>query len=79
MKKILATSATCGPCQMIKTQIEQLGISVETKNYSDSANIPWFREKGVRSVPLLIIEDINGNEVERISGAEQILSKLKND
>lgn len=79
MKKILATSATCGPCQMLKTQIEQLNISTEIKNYSDSANIPWFREKGVRSVPLLIIEDDDGNEIERISGTEQILNKLKND
>lgn len=77
MIKTLATSKTCGPCHMLKAKLEKSSISVNTKNMNDSENIPWFREKGIRAVPVLIIEDDEGNEVDRISGVEDILNNLK--
>jgi glutaredoxin len=58
MKYTLATSTTCGPCQALKKRLEAANITVEVKNYSDSSNIPWFRERSVRNVPCLVIEDI---------------------
>jgi glutaredoxin len=79
MNKILATSKTCGPCHMLKSRLEKSSISVNIKSMNDPENIAWFREKGIRSVPILIIEDDNGNELERISSVEDIFENLKNN
>ena len=77
MNKTLATSKTCGPCHMLKARLEKSAISVNIKSMNDAENISWFREKGIRSVPVLIIEDDEGNELERISGVEDIFNNLK--
>jgi len=79
MNKILATSKTCGPCHMLKAKLEKFSISVNIKSMNDPENIAWFREKGIRSVPVLIIEDDNGEELERVSGVEDIFENLKNN
>jgi glutaredoxin len=76
MKYTLATSKTCGPCKILKSQLEKLGIEVDTKDYSMPENIKWFREKSIRAVPVLLIEDDDGREVELVHRAELILKKL---
>lgn len=75
--KTLATSQTCGPCHALKARLEKSDISVKIKSMNDPENIPWFREKNIRSVPLLIIEDDQGVELERISGSEDIFNNLQ--
>jgi hypothetical protein len=77
MKKTLATSATCGPCHLLKARLEKSAISVNIKSVDETENIPWFREKSIRNVPMLIIEDDQGNEIERITGVEDIYNNLK--
>jgi hypothetical protein len=64
---------------MLKSRLEKSSISVNIKSMNDPENIAWFREKGIRSVPILIIEDDNGNELERISSVEDIFENLKNN
>jgi hypothetical protein len=44
---------------------------------NDPENIPWFREKNIKSVPVLIVEDDQGVELDRIFGAEDIFNHLK--
>lgn len=77
MNKILATSNTCGPCHLLKARLEKSAISVNIKSMHEPENIPWFREKSIRNVPMLIIEDDQGNEIERITGVEDIYNNLK--
>lgn len=76
MKKILATSKTCGPCHMLKAKLAKSAITVDAMSMSDAENIPWFREKNIKSVPVLIIEDDQGIELDRIFGAEDIFNYL---
>jgi hypothetical protein len=64
---------------MLKAKLEKFSISVNIKSMNDPENIAWFREKGIRSVPVLIIEDDNGEELERVSGVEDIFENLKNN
>lgn len=72
---VLATSNTCGPCHMLKSRLEKLGLSVENKNYSDIENIGWFRKHGIRNVPCLVIEA--DEKVEIIQGVEEIIQRIK--
>lgn len=78
MKNItLATSASCGPCHMLKSKIEKMGLTVEIKDYFDHSTHEWFQKHGIRAVPKLVIED--GENVEIIQGADDILERLKNE
>lgn len=77
MKNItLATSAHCGPCHMVKSKIEKMGLTVEIKDHSDVSTHEWFKKHNIRSVPKLVIED--GDNVEIIQGVDDILERLKN-
>jgi glutaredoxin len=71
----LATSSTCGPCHMLKSKLEKLGLSVEKKNYSDIEDIGWFRKHGIRNVPCLVVE--TDKNVEIIQGMEEIIQRIK--
>jgi predicted DsbA family dithiol-disulfide isomerase len=73
--KILATSATCGPCFTLKARIEKEKLEVEIKDYTNPENIEWFKKHGIRAVPRLVIED--GDNVEIIQGIEEIIEALK--
>lgn len=75
MKKILATSATCGPCYTLKSRIEKEKLEVEIKDYNNPENIEWFKKHGIRAVPRLVIED--GDNVEIIQGMDDIMEALK--
>jgi glutaredoxin len=75
MKKTLATSATCGPCHLLKARLEKLELTVEIKNYNDPQNIEWFKKHGIRNVPCLVVE--TDTTVELILGVEDIIEKIK--
>ena len=75
MKRIIATSKTCGPCHALKSKIEKLGLDFEIREYNPD-NMEWFTKHKIRSVPRLVIED--GDNVEIIQGTEEILEALKN-
>lgn len=77
MKNItLATSASCGPCHMLKSKISKLGLTVETKDYFDHSTHEWFQKHGIRTVPTLVIEDADNTEI--VKGVDDILERLKN-
>ncbi len=69
----------CGPCKMIAPVLEELAQEFDGKakivkiNIDDNQNTP--AQFGVRSIPTLILFK-NGNEVEKIIGA-QSKDKLK--
>jgi thiol-disulfide isomerase/thioredoxin len=55
IKPTLATSEFCGPCKILKTQLEQFAASYDTKDLSRDAG--FFIENGIRSVPTLVCHD----------------------
>ncbi len=74
--KTLATSISCGPCHMIKSKIQKLGLTVNIKDYSDPANHEWFKKHDIKTVPRLVIED--GDDVQIIQGMDEIIEAIKN-
>lgn len=74
-KMTLATSTQCGPCFTLKARIEKEKLDVEIKDYNNPENIEWFKKRGIRAVPRLVIED--GDNVEIIQGMEEIIEALK--
>ncbi len=75
MKLVLATSAFCGPCHLLKRKLSDEKLEVETIDLEQDTE--RFREYDIRAVPrLVVIED--GVVTERIQGIEDIIKKIKN-
>jgi glutaredoxin len=74
--KILATSSSCGPCHMIKSKIQKLGLTVDIKDFSDPVNREWFTKHDIKAVPRLVIED--GDDVQIIQGMDDIIEAIRN-
>lgn len=54
-KPILATSEFCGPCKILKTQLEQMGAIYELKDLSRDAG--FFISNNIKGVPTLLCPD----------------------
>jgi len=66
---ILATGEFCGPCKLLKEQLNKAGIEVE---YKDSVkDVSFFMDNKIKTIPTLIVDDGS-----KIIGAGQILSYL---
>ena len=76
MNKLLVFSASwCGPCQGFKPTL--LELDQERLIYVDIDEKPEIRaDYEVRSVPTVILVDVDGKEIERLVGA-QSLSRLQ--
>lgn len=70
IKPTLATSEFCGPCKILKTQLEQSAASYDTKDLSRDA--AYFIENGIRSVPTLVCPDGT-----KITNSAEILDYFK--
>jgi hypothetical protein len=55
VKPTLATSEFCGPCKILKTQLEQYGADYDTRDLSRDA--AYFIGNSIRSVPTLVCPD----------------------
>jgi glutaredoxin len=71
MKPILATSAFCGPCKMVKEYIQKNNIDIEIKSMED--DLAFFKEQNIKSVPILVTDRIH------YSGAERIIKYFKDN
>jgi thioredoxin 1 len=76
MNKLLVFSASwCGPCNGFKPTL--LELDQERLIYVDIDEQPEIRaDYEVRSVPTVILVDVDGNEIDRLVGAHP-LSKLQ--
>lgn len=76
MNKLLVFSASwCGPCQGFKPTL--LELEQDRLVYVDIDEKPEIRaDYEVRSVPTVILVDVDGEEIERLVGA-QSLSRLQ--
>lgn len=75
VKKTLLTSASCGPCSVVKSKLAKLGLEVDIKDFSIEEDKEIFFKHGIKSVPRLIIED--GDKVEIIQGIDDIVNAVK--
>ena len=73
-KLILASASFCGPCQMLKTRIDEENLTVEIKNMEDE--IEFFRQHDIKTVPRLLV--LKGDELlDTVSGSDQILQRIR--
>jgi thioredoxin 1 len=62
-------AAWCGPCKMLDKTLDQVPKEIEIVKFDADEDEELFVEKGIKSVPVLIFYDDNGNEVKRLIGA----------
>lgn len=70
-KVVVFTSPTCGPCKRLKPELinqSQLrGFELEIVELSNDTR-PRFEQHGIRAVPVTMLVDETGKEVERFPG-----------
>lgn len=80
-KIVVFTSPTCGPCKRLKpeliSQSEQRGFELEIVVLSEETR-SRFAEHGIRAVPVTMLVDENGQELDRAHGlsATHVEAKL---
>tara|TARA_B100001778_G_scaffold160867_1_gene132170 strand:+ start:1366 stop:1623 length:258 start_codon:yes stop_codon:yes gene_type:complete len=78
-KGILYFSAPwCGPCQALGPIVDQLGnegISIKKVNIDYETDLTT--RYNIKSVPTLVLTDLNGNEIKRLVSGGKTLEQLK--
>ena len=78
-KGILYFSAEwCGPCKQLGPKIDMLkeeGVNVKKINCDYEASI--VQKYNIRNIPTLVLTDLQGNEIKRMSGGGKTLQELK--
>lgn len=59
----------CGPCKMLDKTLDLIPKDIEIIKFDADEDEELFVEKGIKSVPVLIFYDDDGNEVTRLIGA----------
>ena len=59
----------CGPCKMLDKTLDLIPKDIEIVKFDADEDEELFVEKGIKSVPVLIFYDDDGNEVNRLIGA----------
>jgi thioredoxin 1 len=69
MKKLLYfTAEWCGPCKMIKPQMHAISNQVPITFIDVDANSQTAQKYNVRSIPCVVLIDMNGNELGKLIG-----------
>ena len=77
-KLLLLTASFCGPCQLLKSKLQEEGLldKIESVNMED--NLEIFKKYDVKSVPRLIVET-SDTLFEVVQGSENIILRIKNE
>jgi glutaredoxin len=78
VRKTLATSPSCGPCNVLKNRLTKLGISVENRSF-DPDTSEWFAKHNIKSVPRLVVENDETGEARIIQGIDDIIEELQSN
>lgn len=73
MKLIKYSASWCQPCKQLSNSLKQVDLSGITLEEQDIDTLPrlMLQTLGIRGVPLLILQDDNGNELDRRAGFMQ--------
>ena len=75
MKYLLFSASWCGPCQTIKTVMEQVSKTIPVTKIDVDTDAQTVSDYGVRSVPtVVLIKD--GREVKRFTGVQSLNTYL---
>lgn len=70
-KVVVFTSPTCGPCKNLKpeliAQAQLRGFELEIVELADDTR-PRFVQHGIRAVPVTMLVDEQGKEIDRVPG-----------
>tara|TARA_R110001592_G_scaffold340523_1_gene628723 strand:- start:478 stop:747 length:270 start_codon:yes stop_codon:yes gene_type:complete len=72
------TAPWCGPCKQLGPKMEQLensGVPVKKINTDYEASL--VAQYAIKSVPTLVVTDLEGNEIKRMQGSGNSLQQLK--
>lgn len=73
-KFILASAGFCGPCKILKTQIDADSLNVEIKQMED--DIEFFKIHNIKTVPQLLV--FEGDKlIDTVQGSDSILLRIK--
>ena len=77
-KGILYFSAPwCSPCKQLGPKMEQLAESgVPVKKINTDYEASLVEKYGIKSVPTLVVTDLEGNEIKRMQGAGKTVQQL---
>ena len=73
------TAPWCGPCKQVGPKMEQLensGIPIKKINTDYEATL--VTQYAIKSVPTLVITDLDGNEIKRHVGGFNGINEIKN-
>ena len=79
MKYLYFSAPWCGPCKALSPQMEEIaksGIPVKKINIDYDAEFP--AKYNVKSIPTVILCDLNGTEIKRHVGAFDGITAIKN-
>jgi thioredoxin 1 len=68
MKYIYFSAPWCGPCRLLGPKMEKVAEQVMVEKYNVDENQELAKNFSVRSIPIVILVDNNGKEIERILG-----------
>lgn len=73
MKLIKYSASWCQPCKQLSNSLKQVDLSGITLEEQDIDTLPrlMLQTLGIRGVPLLVLQDDNGNELDRRAGFMQ--------
>lgn len=75
-KLILASAGFCGPCKLLKAQIDAENLNVEIKQMEDETE--FFKQHSIKTVPQLLV--FKGDElVDTVRGSDLILQRIKQE
>ena len=74
---VLAGATWCGPCMMLKKNLQTLGLFDDLQHKDADADHNFFKAHDIKSVPRLFVFNEDGVVLENISGSEEILKRIK--
>lgn len=69
MKLIKIETNNCMPCKMVGQLLDSTGVEYETKNIATDESV--IEKYDIMSVPVVILQDDEGNEVQRVKGFDK--------
>ncbi len=79
MNKLIKVSANwCGPCKMLEAKLDTIDSefvrSLKTYDIDTDEGKKFAADRKIKSIPVLIVEDSFGNEIDRIPPSSQPLT-----